>query len=74
MDFPDPKELIANVFDGDVEGIRKELGVDSLGYLSLEGLEDSVPHDGGRSYCTACFSGAYPVATETNGSKVAHES
>jgi len=69
MDFPDPGELIANVCDGDVEKIRVMLGVDSLGYLSLEQLEASVPRDRGQDYCTACFSGDYPTAIEENGSK-----
>lgn len=62
MDFPSKDELIANKFDGDVERIGEYLGVDSLAYLSMEKLIESVPHDGGRNYCTACFSGKYPVA------------
>jgi amidophosphoribosyltransferase len=69
MDFPSSEELIANVSGGDIDKIRDELGVDSLGYLSLEGLEASVPRDRGQEYCTACFSGAYPTAIEQNGSK-----
>jgi len=69
MDFPDPGELIANVCDGDIEKIRRELGVDSLGYLSLGQLEESVPRDRGQDYCTACFSGDYPTSIEENGSK-----
>ncbi len=69
MDFPSAAELIANVSDGDIEKIREELGVDSLGYLSLEQLEASVPRDRGQDYCTACFSGRYPTAIEENGSK-----
>jgi len=73
MDFPTPKELIANTCDGDVEKIRKELGVDSLGYLSLDDLLASVPHEGGENYCTACFSGKYPVSVDTNHSKDENE-
>lgn len=73
MDFPDPKELIANRFDGDIDKIRDELGVDSLGYLSLDKLLDSVPYDKGQSYCTACFSGQYPTTVERVTSKVEHE-
>jgi amidophosphoribosyltransferase len=69
MDFPSSEELIANVSGGDVGKIREELGVDSLGYLSLEQLEASVPRDRGQDYCTACFGGAYPTAIEQNGSK-----
>jgi amidophosphoribosyltransferase len=69
MDFPTPNELIANKYDGDVEGIRGELGVDSLGYLSLENLLEAVPHENGESYCTACFSGQYPTEVDSNGAK-----
>lgn len=73
MDFPQPEELIANRMDGDVERIRVELGVDSLAYLSLETLLESVPHDKGQSYCTACFSGQYPTSIEQSASKVENE-
>jgi amidophosphoribosyltransferase len=73
MDFPDPQELIANVCGGDIEKIRLDLGVDSLGYLSLDKLHDSVPHDNGESYCTACFSGQFPIPIENGVSKDEHE-
>jgi len=73
IDFPDPQELIANVYGGDVEKIRQELGVDSLEYLSLENLEASVPHSDGQEYCTACFSGKYPTAVTTGGTKDEYE-
>lgn len=66
MDFPSESELFANQFDGDVERMRKELNVDSLAYLSLEKLLDSVPVDEHRNYCTACFSGEYPTDVEIN--------
>ena len=39
--------------------IAEELGVDSLGYLSHEGMVDAVAEAG--PYCTACFSGDYPA-------------
>jgi amidophosphoribosyltransferase len=73
MDFPSPEELIANRFDGDIEAIRKELGVDSLGYLSMDKLLSSVPHERGQSYCTACFSGEYPTPVPSSGSKNAND-
>jgi amidophosphoribosyltransferase len=41
-----------------VEEIRAFLGVDSLHYLSLDGLLACVDREP-RSYCTACFSGDY---------------
>jgi len=73
MDFPSPNELIANRCDGDVKRIGKDLGVDSLEYLSIEDLLDSVPYENGANYCTACFSGKYPVAIDTNQSKEENE-
>jgi amidophosphoribosyltransferase len=65
MDFPDPKELIANRCGGDIEAIGRELGVDSLAYLSIDDLLASAPHDAGENYCTACFSGKYPVPVDS---------
>jgi len=58
MDFPTKEELIASNMS--VEEIRKFIDVDSLSYLSMEGLLNSVPHERG-GYCTACFSGDYPI-------------
>ena len=59
MDFPTREELMAA--HQSVEDIRRFIGVDSLGYLSLPGLLASVP-DHGATYCDACFSGKYPTA------------
>jgi amidophosphoribosyltransferase len=73
MDFPTPKELIANQLGGDIRKIGEHLGVDSLEYLSIDDLLASVPHENGASYCTACFSGNYPVRVETNHSKEENE-
>lgn len=73
MDFPSTEELIANQMNLDVEQIRKALGVDSLHYLSIEGLLDAVPHDDGEGYCTACFTGNYPVEIDTDATKLALE-
>lgn len=58
MDFPTKEELIATSMS--VEEIRKHLDVDSLGYLSVAGLCSAVSRKG-DGYCTACFSGKYPV-------------
>ena len=60
MDFPTKKELIAN--DKTVAEIAKYLEVDSLEYLSLEMMLNAMPKDTGQNYCTACFSGEYPVS------------
>ncbi|NBC27747.1 MAG: amidophosphoribosyltransferase [Bacteroidetes bacterium] len=63
MDFPSPEELIANRFNRDVDAIAKDIGVNSVRYLSSTGLVEAVkeanpsPHN----YCTACFTGNYPV-------------
>jgi len=51
-------ELIAAQLD--VEEIRRYIGADSLGYLSLEGLIEAVGGDGER-FCRACFDGRYPI-------------
>jgi amidophosphoribosyltransferase len=73
MDFPTPSELVANRCDGNIERIREELGVDSLGYLSIQDLLDSVPHENGEQYCTACFSGQYPVPIDGQQTKDENE-
>lgn len=73
MDFPTGDELVANRCDGDIERIRQELGVDSLGYLSLEKLLEAAPHDSGEGYCTACFSGEYPVQIDLGVKKDEHD-
>jgi len=63
MDFPSQEELIANHYETEEE-IGKAIGVDSLHYLSLEKLLESVPKDEGCDYCTACFTGDYPIEVE----------
>ncbi|MEE9246118.1 MAG: hypothetical protein V3U63_07950, partial [Gemmatimonadota bacterium] len=50
-------ELIASRLE--VEDIREHLRVDSLGYLSLEGMKDAVKEHG--PFCDACFTGSYPT-------------
>ncbi|MBX6365446.1 MAG: amidophosphoribosyltransferase [Gemmatimonadetes bacterium] len=55
IDMPTREELIGARLS--VEEIRRKLDVDSLGYLSLEGMLGAV--NGGRPFCTACFSGDY---------------
>jgi amidophosphoribosyltransferase len=58
VDTPTQDELIAHQLE--VDGIRKFLGADSLGYLSIDGLRAVEGEDEGR-FCEACFSGEYPV-------------
>ena len=43
-----------------VEEIRRYLGADSLGYLSLESLRGAVG-DAAGTFCTSCYTGVYPV-------------
>jgi amidophosphoribosyltransferase len=55
IDMPTREELIGAQLE--VEEIRAELRVDSLGYLSLDGMENAVAEHG--PFCNACFSGRY---------------
>ncbi|TVR16677.1 MAG: amidophosphoribosyltransferase [Balneolaceae bacterium] len=66
MDFPSTEELIANKFNSDVNEIAREIGVDSVRYLSPEGLVSAVKeaNKSNHSYCTACFTGEYPVPVD----------
>lgn len=66
MDFPSPEELIANRFNRDTNAIAKEIGVDSLRYLSSAGLVAAVKeaNTSDHGYCTACFTGKYPVPVD----------
>jgi amidophosphoribosyltransferase len=57
IDTPTRRELIAASHS--VEEIRKYLRADSLGYLSLDGLQASVGKTSG--FCHACFSLQYPI-------------
>lgn len=63
MDFPSPEELMANKYDRDISKMAEEIGVDSLRYLSAEGLVSAVKeaNAGSHDYCTACFTANYPV-------------
>jgi len=69
IDFPTKKELIASTHT--VEEIRKYLGVTTLGYLSVEGLLSCVSCP--KNYCTACFTGDYPVPFGGEANKFATE-
>ena len=60
IDFPSAEELIAN--NHSLDEIAKLLNVDSLAYLSLEGMLGCVSKTQADDYCHACFSREYPVA------------
>ncbi len=66
IDFPSEEELIAS--NKSVEEIKKYIGVDTLGYLSLEGMLSSMPFDKCK-FCTACFSGDYHIKPQERMSK-----
>jgi amidophosphoribosyltransferase len=63
IDFPDPKNLIANQYT--TEEIQGYLGVDSIGYLDIDGMvrATGLPRD---HFCLACFDGDYPVPFNGN--------
>lgn len=58
IDFASRAELVANGVD--LDGIRRSIGADSLGYISLDGLVAATEQPKSR-LCTACFSGEYPI-------------
>jgi amidophosphoribosyltransferase len=58
MDFGDTKELLAARLD--VDGIREFLGVDSLAFIDIHRLLASTGAEE-AGFCTACFTGDYPI-------------
>ncbi|NFV80162.1 amidophosphoribosyltransferase [Magnetospirillum aberrantis] len=63
IDTPERDKLLAARYD--VEGMAKLIGVDSLAFISIDGLYKAVGDDarnnGAPQYCDACFTGDYPV-------------
>jgi len=60
IDFPTKEELPAS--SKTLEEMRSMVGADTLGHISLDGLLS--PFDNPEDFCTACFSGNYPVLIE----------
>jgi amidophosphoribosyltransferase len=65
VDTPEREKLLASHMSEDE--MREHLGVDSLRFVTLDGLYRAVGESAGRKadcpqYCDACFSGEYPVA------------
>jgi amidophosphoribosyltransferase len=58
IDFPSKKELLAA--NNSMEDIKKFLNVDSLGYLSLEGMLGATTQSP-KDFCAACYTGKYPT-------------
>jgi len=71
IDFHKSNELIANRYES-IEKIRQYLGVDSLGYLSLEGMLGCLKHPVNH-YCTACWTGRYVLQPEKKHGKFSLE-
>lgn len=67
IDTPSREELIAA--NHPVEEIARLIGVDSLGYLSLDGMLNAVP-GGPHGFCHACFSGDYPTPPPSDPNKL----
>ena len=70
IDFPTSKELIAH--ERTVEQIREFLEVDSLAYLSMDGML-SCMKDTPAAYCTACWSGNYKIPIDQPQGKLSFE-
>jgi amidophosphoribosyltransferase len=70
IDFPDPEKLLANQCT--MEEIRKYLGADSIGYLSIDGMIKATGRPA-NTFCTACFSGDYPVPFDSSFDKLVME-
>jgi amidophosphoribosyltransferase len=70
IDTPDKSELIAA--QKSIDEIADYLGVNSLAYLSIEGLYQAVNSVPGK-FCDACFSGSYPIGIGKSNRKVQTE-
>jgi len=63
IDFPTREELAA--VGHDTEQVRLNIGADSLGHISLEGMI-AATEQSARNLCTACFTGQYPIEPPIN--------
>ena len=59
VDTPSKNQLIAA--NKSVEEIREYIGADSLSYLSIEGLKKAAGEGEKTNYCSACYTGKYPL-------------
>src|SRR5690606_12601020 len=73
IDFASRAELIANGVGADddyaemVEAVRRSVGADSLGYISIDGMIAATEQPRSR-LCSACFDGDYPIPLPTEAS------
>jgi len=70
IDFPTSQELIAH--NRTVDQIKQFLEVDSLAYLSLDGMLSCMKMERNH-YCTACWSGNYKIPIDQPQSKFSFE-
>ncbi len=70
VDMATRRELIAA--QKSIEEIRQFIGADSLGYLSVDGLINAVGQPR-EDFCTACFTGDYPIPVQLEMDKLALE-
>ncbi len=73
IDTPDPDKLLANQFEN-LEDMARHVGVDSLAFLSIEGLYDAVGgiarDNTSPQFSDHCFTGDYPTElTDLNGER-----
>ena len=63
IDTPERDELLASALD--VDGMARHIDVDSLAFISLDGLYRAMGEAGRNAeqpqYCDACFTGDYPI-------------
>ncbi|MBG91303.1 MAG: amidophosphoribosyltransferase [Actinobacteria bacterium] len=65
IDTPSRNKLIAA--KKGVKEIMEYVGADSLGYLSQKGMLDMITSQPNSNFCTACFSGDYPLKVRNKG-------
>ena len=70
VDLASRSELIAARMS--VPEIGKHIGVESIQYLTLDGLIQAIDN-GGSGFCTGCFTGRYPVDIDLSQTKYALE-
>jgi amidophosphoribosyltransferase len=64
IDTPHRKDLISN--GASIGELRASLGADSLAFISVEGLLESLGATAEQSYCLGCFTGEYPIPVSGN--------
>jgi len=78
VDTPDRDQLIAAKLD--IDAITKEIGADSLAFISIDGLYramgEASRNPNGPQFCDACFTGDYPIklASGLSSKRVSHGS